>query len=298
MKELSSIRQSSRPASFPQVGVRRGMERGTFNEVGFLSGDVDGWGAANRRKHNAWFDLASDVNRESMRILWRAAPKRPNQNQLIAALLFGRAMQTFQACVRLSAGGMAADARTLVRSVTESAIALAGIAHDPAFVNELEAAHYRHVQAMANSLLNNANAVAELSAEQVESVRKTLAEIAAKYPDGRPAPVNWESVAQRVGMEDIYLTVYRSTSGDGAHVSMESLVRHVEADSDNEIENLRFHPSDEDLAWTMSYAISAVFCAAEALGRVFNDESMSESLRSHVEHWRSLEITTSAKGNA
>src|SRR5579859_8142898 len=99
------------------------MAAQAFDQVGFL-GDMGSWTAATFAAHRTWFDAAHELNRDAMRLLYECRPAGPQQ--LVAALLFRRALQSLQGCLILSARGMPADARTLVRSATESAIALAG----------------------------------------------------------------------------------------------------------------------------------------------------------------------------
>jgi len=103
------------------------MDIKPFPDAGFLSDQMNTWAANARERHAPWIALALRLNARAMIGLYAAEPKKLEERQVLAATMFGRTVQSYQATLLLAVRGMASDARTLVRAASESAIALAGI---------------------------------------------------------------------------------------------------------------------------------------------------------------------------
>jgi hypothetical protein len=129
----------------------------SFEIDGFFSPDIEGFRRYVRsaEPYKSWFDYALDLNRIGFDLLRRATIDR-NENALFTMYgLFVRTHQSFQAALLLSERGMIGDARTVLRSGVEGAIAINAILNDPSFVNELIEAHHLHQRKQARLLLNN-----------------------------------------------------------------------------------------------------------------------------------------------
>src|SRR5260221_14517885 len=113
-----------------------------FDDDGFLSPDLVAWTATIRTEFKDWFELVESFNRDAMKVLWSIKPSLSKNQQLVAALLYGRALQSFQGTVLMAERGMIADALTLVRSCAATAIAIGGGAVDEQLVDDLIAAHH------------------------------------------------------------------------------------------------------------------------------------------------------------
>ncbi len=86
----------------------------TIDEEGFLSSDIVYWIAKHRAANSGWLELAERLNRIGCRLQSRfAVPSDDNQLFLIA-VLFMRALATFQTSVLLTERGATTDARTLI----------------------------------------------------------------------------------------------------------------------------------------------------------------------------------------
>lgn len=277
--------------------------RFTFEEHGFLSDMVMGWSIKTASAHTELFALVTDVNREAMKRMLLAAPNKNDSQQLIGALMFGRMLQSAQACFILAARGMAADARTLVRSATETAIAIQAVAQSETFFDELVGDHERHTQTVANVFVNDKQISSELSSQDESGLREVIATIKDKYKSeenesGKPPGFNWGAIATRVGMSAIYNTVYREMSADGVHVSITSLNRHVRADHNNEIKGLSFEPSDRGLVSTLCAMVTAMIFAMDALEKVFGAETESKELGEFARRLKPIELSIPAEVEA
>ena len=104
-----------------------------FDDDGFLSPDHVAWTATTRAQFKEWFDLVESFNREAMKILFAIKPRQSINQQLVAASLYGRALQSFQGAVIMAERGMIADARSIVRSCAETAFAIGSLTVDDKF---------------------------------------------------------------------------------------------------------------------------------------------------------------------
>lgn len=262
----------------------------SFEKKGFLSADISKWTAKARTEHVPWFRLADQINQEGMTFLLTTQPAHGNNKEFVAALLFGRALQAFQGSVLLSERGMGAEARTLIRNCAEAAIALGNVALSETFLDELIADYEKHRLTIANVFLNDPDCMRELPTEQLDKLREVANAITAQYHPNRPIAINWAAAASKAGMTALYNTVYRGISGDAAHVTIDALNRHIKSDADNNVEHLTFQPSAGDLEDTLSAGASAMLHALEALGRIYSQESISNSVRKLGDVWRQLAI--------
>jgi hypothetical protein len=205
----------------------------------------------------------------------------------LAVTLLGRAIQTFQAVIILAERGMMADARALVRSVMESAIALGGVARIPAFSDRLLAADDKHRLSLINSMLEDKLAIGELDSQQIEAAHLLKKEMAEKYGTEGPKSIKWDALAESVGVISLYNTVYRDMSGDGAHATVASLMRHVRTSGDK-IESLIFGANDVDLPLTLKANVSSMLAALEFTSAVMESPEMQEIASDHLVRLRSM----------
>ncbi len=110
--------------------------------------------------------------------------------------------------------------------------------------------------------------------------------------------INWADAAVAAGMTDLYMTVYRETSSDAAHVSLKALERHVVVDGTGTITGFRFHPQVEGVADTLSQAIASLLHATEAKLLGLGDAAADEQLRTLAREWSGLVDAQTARGDS
>jgi hypothetical protein len=223
-----------------------------FDDDGFLSSDHVAWTAITRAQFKEWFDLVDSFNREAMKILFAIKPGQAINQQLVAASLYGRALQSFQGAVIMAERGMIAGARSLVRSCAETAFAIGSVAVDDNFVDALIEDHQSHRLRHASAILNDPESRQELTPEQVNNLQQVITEITGRYQRPRPQGIIWEQAARKADMTALYITTYRMISGDAAHATVLALDRHVQTDDQGRIGQLTFRPESCDLLETLS----------------------------------------------
>ena len=166
-----------------------------FEDEGFRSPDLASWIATTRSRFEDWFDLVDSFNQEAMKILLAIKPSQSENQQLVASLLYRRALQSFQGAVLMAERGMIVDALTLVRSCAETAIAIGSVAGDEKFVDVLVEANDEAILTYSNVLLNDPESRQFFTPEQLNNLKQTVAEIRSKYSGSGPRRIKWAQAA-------------------------------------------------------------------------------------------------------
>jgi uncharacterized protein DUF5677 len=265
----------------------------TFQRDGFLGGDESSRIRTARERYAPWFALIDRLNRLAMSVVFADPPPRDSSEpeavpKLYVAVLFARATELFQGAVLMAERGMDAEARTLIRSCAETAISIGCMRSDPTFIDRLEEGHEKHRLTVANEMLQLPEDESILPSDERARLSPVIAEIHARYEKPRPRPISWANESVCAGMVDIYQTVYRSTSGDASHVSLEALNRFLQADDQARILDLRFGPEFDKLGDTLSSVIAVMLRAIEARRRGLIGEPFENELRACLDVWKSL----------
>jgi Family of unknown function (DUF5677) len=258
---------------------------------GFLSANMAVSTAKIRRDFAAWFAVAEGFNALAMRVLPNAKAATDNNQQVVAAALYGRVLTSFQAAVILSERGLIADARTVVRAAAETAIVLSAVAKDAAVCDLLIDRHVWHHVKIRKAWLRDPQATAQITPAEAAAVKETIADAEAQFPQSKTLkadPVQIAALAEKAGVMALYNTVYRSTSGDAAHTSLDALNRHIRVDANGDIAGMKFGPSGDDLPATLSDAISVLGFALHAVADLFQIPGLIDDLAARVGEWKAL----------
>lgn len=251
-----------------------------------------------RNEFASWFDVADRFNNLGLLILPQVKPLQSSNQQVVAAALFGRALSSFQAAYILVERGMIADARTIVRSSAESAIVLSALVKDATVCERLLDSHHWHHYKIRNEYLKDSQALAEMTSQEIASTHAAIAEIEKNCPkikDIKGNPVKIAELARQAGVMALYNTVFRFTSGDAAHTSLDSLNRHIRTDANNDIVGLIFEPDIADLPDTLHSAMSALGFTMSAVCLLFELKQFDNSLEQIVSDWKALDCKSALK---
>ncbi|MFX1803094.1 DUF5677 domain-containing protein [Paraburkholderia sp. A1RO-5] len=265
---------------------------------GFLSADLAISVANLRRDFAPWFGVAEGFNALAMRVLPNVKAATDSNQQVVAAALYGRALTSYQAALLLAERGMIADARTVVRAVAETVIVLSAVAKDAGVCDLLIGRHVWHHVKMRRAWLHDSQATAQMSPAETAAVKETLAELEVQFPQGKTLtrdPVAVAVLAEKAGVMALYNTVFRSTSGDAAHTSLDALNRQIRVDANGDIAGMKFGPSGDDLPVTLSDAISVLGFALHAVADLFQIAGLIDDLATCVAEWKALGVPADYK---
>ncbi len=261
--------------------------RMSFQEHGFLDTGEGALIATIRQRHAPWFALIDKLNRLAMGVLLKEGPR--TSEGVYVATLYARAVTMYQGAVRLAERGLAAESKTLVRGCAETAIALGCVRLDMTFYDRLDEDYDKHRISLANELLKHLPADdPNLTPEMRAALTKFVADLSGEYEAPKPRRINWADAAIAASMTDLYITVYRETSADGAHVSLKALERHVTADESGNITGFRFRPEVDGAGHTLSQAIACILNATDAKLKGGGDSEAELRLRALTQEWDAL----------
>lgn len=265
---------------------------------GFLSASLAVSIANLRRDFAPWFGVAEGLNGLAMRALSNVTPATDSNQQVVAAALYGRALTSFQAALLLAERGMIADARTVVRAAAETVIVLSAVAKDAGVCDLLIDRHLWHHVKMRRAWLRDSQATAQMTPAEIAAVKETLADVETQFPQVKTLkadPLAIAVLAEKAGVMALYNTVFRSTSGDAAHTSLDALNRQIRIDASGDIAGMKFGPSGDDLSVTLSDAISVLSFALHAVADLFQIPGLVDDLATCVTEWKALGVPADYK---
>jgi hypothetical protein len=128
-----------------------------------------------------WFAVVCDLNRLGMSLFPLLKPRQEDHQLILAGTLYGRCLLSIQGAVLLAERGLAADTRTIVRAATETAITLGALVKHESVIDLLLLRYAYAERAMRNAWLQDPEAVAMMSAEQVAAVRCVIANLSTTF---------------------------------------------------------------------------------------------------------------------
>jgi len=205
---------------------------------GFLSPTAAHWIAKHQVDHQSSFAMAAELNRLAVRALHAGEPKRHNEQQVLACMLFARVLTHFEAAVLLAERGMGPSGKAMLRVLCEAVFNLGACANDPAFVGELVKDDRFRRAALIEALL-------ELPAGEVPASPAERAQLSAEAEQlrkeakaaGQKKPLGAAYIAKKAGLLDYYRLFFVPYSG-AVHSSVRDLDSHVASTSDGLIDAL------------------------------------------------------------
>ena len=218
-----------------------------FETDGFFSKEI-----VDFRRHvrttepfKAWFDYATTLVQLGLEILAPLETPLGDERLMYLNTAFVRVHQGLQAVLLLAERGVIGDARVIIRSGVEFAIAINALANDAGFVEKMKDAHFRSRRTLTHAV--KLHFASEYTTEQLAHMDEAIAEAdrreTAKGLDSKGrkielSDIKWEQVANMHSLE-LYQLLYRSMSADGTHATLDALQRYLVVDARGEITGLR-----------------------------------------------------------
>jgi hypothetical protein len=279
----------------------------SFEIDGFFSPEVQQLRQAVRtcEPFKSWFDYALGLNRIGLDLLKRASSVPTDPRLFAMHGHFVRAHRSFQSALLLAEVGSIPDARTIVRSGTESAIALHALANDPNFVDKMVEAHHLHQRKVARIVLDTPAYLAVYSVQDIaamhaaiataDSLEASLQGVADAEANAAGTPpkkrklldIEWAATAMKY-CPDLYQLLYRSLSSDGTHATVNSLDRTLKTDASGRAIAFKVAPDTTGLVEAVSAACLLFIWAAEPFAISFDRPDVSAELSNRIQHFGKL----------
>jgi hypothetical protein len=241
-----------------------------------------------RAKYAPWFTVADEAHRLAAKVLPQLQPPADDNTRLLAALLFGRLLTSFESAYLLTEQGLCGDARTVLRAMVESTIFLGAVVTDPKVIDLLVTRHIVNEWKLVAAWLADPQAVESTSPENLERLNAKLTENRADNPEVKRDPIDVQELAKSSNLLWLYNTAFRVLSGDAAHTSVLALERHVKTDAAGKIIALRFGADETEVPDTLSIAMPALLNATHTAIHLFDLGHYKAELDRHLSAWQAL----------
>jgi hypothetical protein len=263
----------------------------SFDTDGFLSLTLERFRVSVRDvpSYRLWFEFADGLNRLGLEMLQNHDVPRHDNQRLTIAALFVRAHQSFQAALLLAERGMLSDARVILRSAVEGAIALNALANDATFVDQLVGAHRINQRKIARLTLNNPDYSSFYGPAEIAQMQATVSEIDAEEAAAgkKLGDINWADVAMK-HCKDLYELLYRQLSGDGTHTNINAVHRYMVFDAAGQLSGFRVGPTTDDMIGVLKGACLMFLWAADPFARAANQDAVRMKIQDAIQHFGAL----------
>jgi Family of unknown function (DUF5677) len=217
----------------------------------------------------AWFDYALGLNRLGYEML-RSWGTLTTRDRIALNASFVRVHNSFQSVLVLAERGLVSDARGVLRSAVEWAIAVHALEKDGSFLDQMiEARHHSERTFARKSLEFNSS----LPVETLFNLKKAITDADAYEAalDRKLRGILWEQVALQLPAhlhQLLYQVFYRDLSSDGTHATLGSLERLLGVEEDGQITGIKAGPDTDGLVELLSHACLVFILSAEVCAKV------------------------------
>jgi hypothetical protein len=262
----------------------------TLEKDGFFSSHAERLRLRTReiQPFKAWFDYALRLNRLGYEMLlsWDTLTSR----EIIALNgSFVRVHNSFQSALILAERGLVSDARGVLRTAVEWAIAIHALAKDGGFLEQMvEARHHAERTFARESLKFNNHPSAETLVKLNKAIEDADAFEASK--SRKLKGIVWEQVAVAPHLHQLlYQAFYRDLSSDGTHATISSLERLLNVEEDGQITAIKAGPDTNGLVELLAQACLVFIVSAEACAKANGQDEIVAALDRAVAEYHAVD---------
>jgi hypothetical protein len=233
-----------------------------FDSDGFLTERRSALEGAVNEAHGDFLARAREINRDCHELLLAAGIRNSDGQALVAAALFMRALEHYQATIILLGTGMIAPAKVVLRAALECVFRIRLVATD-----EQELKAYIIADLIQRSKLikyarkyDHTNLVELREAISLELDKNLKEQLDIYQPEYRKI----EELSKRAGMLDWYTSYYHILS-NATHTAVRELDAYLSLDELGEIRSLNYAPSREEIPHLILAAAHSILIAASVV---------------------------------
>jgi len=265
----------------------------SFETDGFFSPETETFRRMVRETQpfKEWFDYALGLNRLGFDMLRSTKQTELSDRRQIALNAhFVRAHRSFQSALILAERGQVPDARVVLRSAVEVAIAINALAKDAGFIDQMVEAHLRSERIIAR--IQSERFAALYSAEVIALMKANIARVDAYEASiGKElTDIKWEQVAEK-HCPDLYQFSYRFLSSDGTHATIKSLERFLVKDAHGKVTDFKAAPHTDGLVDALSDATFVFLSSAEPYAEANGLSDAKALVEDRVREFERLSVT-------
>jgi hypothetical protein len=244
-----------------------------FNEKGFLGTAIDEFSKSIQSQYSKFIELSHQINELAHSAKFELQVHNRDPQEFLAATIFLRLLNGFQAVVILAMKGLLFEAKVVLRSVIESLFILELLCKEEGFA--LEYLGSSMVQSLKwmniarESTDPNFDSLKQYATPEVmETLRKDIERYGYKKLDV-------ERISDRAGLHNVYNTQYRLLS-EQVHSLPISLDPFLVRDQKGELSSFDWGPKHEDLDLILFTNIQMLLTAMVSITKLFNVDKGGE----------------------
>lgn len=241
-----------------------------FDEKGFLGTTIIEFSNSVYKKHSDFFDTCYRINELGQEIKFKFEIHKEDIQESLAAPLFIRILNGFQAVISLAKLGLVFDAKVVLRGALEALFLLKAVCENEKFSKEyIQTDKLRRLKWMELAHANKHSIFNSAREYATPDIIKTLKTEIAKY---KIKKFSTEDVAKKAKLAMMYDTDYRLLSAE-VHSIPFAIGTYYFVDRNKETDELPWGPSDSDIEYVLFVAIRIVFISLVSTARLFGIEA-------------------------
>jgi Family of unknown function (DUF5677) len=246
----------------------------TLAEEGFLSGEGEVVVTVVRRRYAPWLSEIRPLNRLLTEAQYRFSIRQEHAQEVTCGALYVRTLAHCQAVVLLLERGMGPSAKALMRCAMEGLFNLGACASSYEAALAFLDAHEvdRKKKAKYLSQVKDPASKALLDESELKAILERaeakIDEVGARQPQVR-------EMAQKAGLEDLYLTGYALLCG-AVHSTVADLDQHYEVDDSDNVRSLITEPLLDELGGPFLFVGETMAGIARAAAPVLGITALEE----------------------
>ena len=208
-------------------------------------------------------------------------------------VLFVRAHKSLAAALILTELGLVGDARGVLRSAVEGAIAIRTLAAEPKFLDELIEAHHFNQRKKARLVVNDPTYAAAYSDENIAQMNATIAQVDAmeaaklKASNLKLQDITWANVGEKY-CKDLCKLLYRLLSGDGTHTTIDAINRMFDYSPTGRIVSVKVGPDLVHMVETLKAGCIMFLEAAGSFANVYELANLQTRVQEETARFQTL----------
>ena len=244
-----------------------------FNEKGFLGTAIDEFSRSAQAQYVKFFELTRQINELAHALKFELQAHNRDHQEYLAATLFLRLLNGFQATVILGIKGLLFEGKVVLRSVIESLFILRLLCKEEGFALEyLGSSKVQSLKWMNIAHENQDPNFESLRQYATKKVREALKKEIERYGLKK---LDVETIAKRAGLHHIYNTQYHLLS-EQVHCLPISLDPFMVQEQKGELTSFDWGPKHEDLDFILFTNVQMLLTALNSITELFGFDKRDE----------------------
>ncbi|MCC2642734.1 MAG: hypothetical protein K0S45_3147 [Nitrospira sp.] len=238
-----------------------------FNEKGFLGTSIDDFSKSVQVRYSKFFELSHQINELAHAIKFELKVHNRDHQEFLAAALFLRLLNGFEAVVILGIKGLLFEAKVVLRSVIETLFILKLLCEEEAFA--LEYLGSSKAQSLKWMNIAHENQDSNFESLRQYATPEVMEALRAEIKQHGLKKLEVEPVAKRAGLHHFYSTQYRLLC-EQVHCLPISLDPFMVQDNDGDLSSFDGGPKHDEIDFVLFANIQMLLTALAGITNLFD----------------------------